>query len=142
MVRIIVAGSRDFNDYELLKEKLDLVKEAIGEFEVVSGKARGADSLGERYARENDLPIAEFPADWDKHGKSAGYKRNAEMADYAEGCIVFWDGISKGTQHMINLAKEKELNLAIVNYDRSRKGLPEQRPEPIKGVSGFTKRLL
>ena len=117
MVRIIVAGSRDFDDYDLLKEKLDKVKAHVGIFEVVSGKARGADSLGERYAKENDLPIAEFPADWDKHGKSAGYKRNAEMANYADGCIVFWDGESKGTQHMINLAKEKELNLAIVKYE-------------------------
>jgi hypothetical protein len=119
MVRIIVAGSRDFNDYELLKEKLDRAKDHFGIFEVVSGKARGADSLGERYARENDLPIAEFPADWDAHGKKAGFMRNADMADYADGCIVFWDGISKGTQHMINLAKEKELNLAIVNYGTS-----------------------
>jgi hypothetical protein len=125
MVSIIVAGSRDFDDYDLLKEKLDKVKAHLGIFEVVSGKARGADSLGERYARENNLPIAAFPADWDKYGKSAGYRRNEDMADYAEGCIVFWDGISKGTQHMINLAKEKELNLAIVNYDGSRKGFPE-----------------
>ena len=119
MVKIIVAGTRDFNDYALLKEKLDKVLAHFGKFEVVSGKARGADSLGERYARENDLPIAEFPAEWDKYGKSAGYRRNAEMADYADGCVVFWDGESKGTGHMIDLAKEKELNLAIVNYGTS-----------------------
>ncbi len=116
MIKLIIAGSRDFNDYELLKSKLDKVKKHYGEFEVVSGKARGADSLGERYARENNLPIVEFPADWDKNGKSAGYIRNAEMADYADGCVVFWDGVSKGTQHMINLAKEKEIQLAIVKY--------------------------
>ena len=116
MMKIIIAGSRDFNDYELLKSKLDKAKKHYGEFEVVSGMARGADSLGERYARENSLPIAEFPADWDKHGKKAGFLRNADMADYADGCIVFWDGVSKGTQHMINLAKQKEIQLAIVNY--------------------------
>ena len=116
MVKIIIAGSRDFDDYALLKEKLDKAKAHFGTFEVVSGKARGADSLGERYARENDLPIAEFPADWDTHGKSAGYKRNADMADYADGCIVFWDGESKGTKHMIDLATKKGIKLAVVNY--------------------------
>lgn len=116
MIKLIIAGSRDFNDYELLKSKLDKAKEHYGVFEVVSGKARGADLLGEKYALENNLPISEFPADWDTHGKSAGYKRNAEMADYADGCIVFWDGVSKGTQHMINLANKKEIQLAIVNY--------------------------
>jgi hypothetical protein len=114
--KLIVAGSRDFNDYELLKSKLDNAKKHFGVFEVVSGKARGADSLGERYAQENNLPIAEFPADWGTHGKKAGFLRNADMAEYADGCVVFWDGISKGTQHMINLAKEKEIQLAIVNY--------------------------
>jgi len=116
-ISIIVAGGRDFNNYELLKEKLDKLHRHFGGFEVVSGKARGADSLGERYALENNLPIAEFPADWDKHGKKAGFLRNADMADYADGCIVFWDGVSKGTQHMINLAKEKGIQLAIVRYD-------------------------
>ena len=115
-ISIIVAGGRDFNDYELLKSKLDKVKKHYGIFEVVSGKAKGADSLGERYALENNLPIAEFPADWDKHGKKAGFLRNADMADYADGCVVFWDGVSKGTQHMINLAKEKGIQLAIVKY--------------------------
>lgn len=115
MVKLIIAGSRDFNNYELLKKTLDKVKKVF-KFEVVSGKARGADSLGERYARENNLPIAEFPADWDTHGKKAGFLRNADMADYADGCIVFWDGVSKGTQHMINLAKEKGIQISIVNY--------------------------
>ena len=116
MFKLIVAGTRDFSDYELLKTTLDKVKKVF-EFEVVSGKARGADSLGERYARENNLPIAEFPADWDTHGKSAGYKRNADMANYADGCVVFWDGKSRGTQHMINLANEKGIKLSIVRYE-------------------------
>lgn len=116
MVKLIIAGSRDFNDYELLKSKLDKAKEYFGEFEVVSGRARGADLLGEKYAEENNLPIAEFPADWDTHGKKAGFMRNSDMADYADGCIVFWDGVSKGTQHMINLAKQKEIQIAIIEY--------------------------
>lgn len=116
MVKLIIAGSRDFNDYQLLKDKLDKAKEYFGIFEVVSGKAKGADSLGERYAKENNLPIKEFPADWDTHGKKAGYLRNEQMAQYADGCIVFWDGVSKGTQHMINLANQYNIKLSIVNY--------------------------
>ncbi len=116
LVRIIVAGSRDFNDYDLLKEKLDKLNEHFNGFEVVSGAARGADSLGEKYADENGLQVRLFPADWENHGKKAGYWRNSQMADYADGCVVFWDGVSKGTQHMINLAKQKGIQVAVVNY--------------------------
>lgn len=119
MIKIIVAGSRDFSNYSLLKDKLDRAKEHFGIFEVVSGTANGADSLGERYAEENNLPIKRFPADWDQYGKSAGYIRNEEMAEYSDGCIVFWDGESKGTKHMIDLAKKYNIKLSVVNYERS-----------------------
>jgi len=112
--KIIIAGSRSFSNYYLLKERLDQVKKAIGEFEIVSGKAKGADSLGEQYAKENELPIKEFPAKWDEYGKKAGYLRNEEMAKYADSCIVFWDGKSKGTEHMIDLANKYKLSLAVI----------------------------
>lgn len=116
MESIIIAGSRGFNDYNLLKQKLDEVRKTIGKFEIVSGTAKGADSLGEQYAKEFDMPVIRFPAKWDIHGKKAGYLRNEDMAKYADACIVFWDGESKGTQHMINLAKQYKLSLAIINY--------------------------
>lgn len=118
--RIIIAGGRDFNDYNLLKEKVDNIisdKRKTHQIYIVSGKARGADSLGEKYANENGLNIMEFPADWDKHGKSAGYKRNLEMAENADALIAFWDGDSRGTKHMINIAKEKNLLIRIIRYD-------------------------
>lgn len=121
MQKFIIAGSRDFSDYGLLKEKLDKLKDHFGIFEVVSGTARGADSLGEKYAEENKLPIKRFIPDWDKFGKAAGYKRNEEMAQYADGCIVFWDGKSKGTEHMINLAKKYNIQLSIINYEKPKK---------------------
>lgn len=118
--RIIIAGGRNFNDYNLLKEKVDNIisdKRKTHQIYIVSGKARGADSLGEKYANENGLNIMEFPADWDKHGRSAGYKRNLEMAENADALIAFWDGESRGTKHMIDIAKEKNLLTRIIRHD-------------------------
>lgn len=113
-MKVIIAGGRDFKDFELLVHSiwdLDLVTE------VVSGKARGADSLGEQWAKENNIPISAHPADWDTHGKSAGYIRNSEMADYADALLAFWDGKSKGTKHMIDLATKKGLEVKVVKYN-------------------------
>jgi len=116
MFKLIVAGGRDFNDYDLLESKLDKLLTNKTDVEIVCGKARGADSLGELYARNKGYGVAEFPADWNKYGKSAGYIRNKEMAEYADACVCFWDGISKGTGHMIDLAKEKNIDLRVISY--------------------------
>ena len=117
MFKVIIAGSRSFTDYALLKAyadfKLSAVQDAI---EVVSGGARGADALGERYAKEKGYWLTVFPADWQKYGKSAGYKRNSEMADYADALIAFWDGSSRGTKHMIDLAESKGLMIGVKFY--------------------------
>lgn len=75
--------------------------------EIVSGGARGADSLAERYAQENDIQLTVFPAEWDKYGKSAGYRRNHQIIDYADVVLAFWDGQSKGTKHAIELAEKQ-----------------------------------
>jgi hypothetical protein len=114
-MRVIIAGSRDFNDYELLKKHCDCLLQNQKEVEIVSGGARGADKLGERYASEKGYPLKKFPADWEKFGKSAGYKRNKEMAEYADSLIVFWDGISKGTKNMIGLASGRGLGVRVIN---------------------------
>ena len=84
--------------------------------EIVSGAANGADKLGEKYASEKEYSIKQFPADWNKYGKSAGYKRNEEMARYADALIAFWDGESKGTKHMIDLANKYNLKINIIQY--------------------------
>jgi len=115
-MKIIIAGSRDFNDYDLLKKKCDRFFGEKLYYEIVSGTAKGADLLGERYAKEKYYPITKFPADWDKYGKSAGYIRNKQMADYADGLIAFWDGKSKGTKLMIDLAEKKGIEVRIVKY--------------------------
>jgi len=121
MLQVIVAGGRDFTsekNYEMMKSWLlyffkDLFPHHI---EIVSGMAAGADSLAIRFAKEFGLPVREFPADWKRYGKSAGYKRNVQMAIYADACVCFWDKRSKGTKHMINIAKEHDLKLRVVKY--------------------------
>ena len=114
--KVIVAGTRYFNDYNLMRTKLDCFLKNLTNVEIVSGAARGADTLGERYAKEHNMQIKQFPADWDKYGKRAGYIRNSQMADYADYLVAFWDGKSRGTLLMINLAKEKGLKIKVVNY--------------------------
>lgn len=117
MFKVIIAGTRDFNNYHLLKMKLDkILSNIIDDIIIVSGKARGADTLGEKYAKEKGYQIAEFPADWEKFGRSAGYKRNVQMAEYADACVCFWDGRSPGTKHMINIANQYKLQIRVVKY--------------------------
>jgi len=114
--KVIVAGTRTFDDYELVEKHLDFLLQNRKEVQIVSGGARGADALGERYGYSHKCMVKVFPANWDKYGKSAGYKRNEEMAQYADACIVFWDGESRGTKHMIDLATKYGLKLKVVKY--------------------------
>lgn len=111
--RLIVAGSRDFNDYDLLKKTLDALLVNQHDVKIVSGGARGADALGERYAKENGHKLTIFPAEWTKLGKAAGFIRNEQMAEYSDALVAFWDGESKGTKHMIDTAKKFGLNIRI-----------------------------
>ena len=115
--KVIIAGSRDFNNYRLLKEKCDKILQNKSNIEIVSGTSRGADLLGEKYAKENNYIINRFPANWNHYGKSAGYLRNKQMAEYGDALICFWDGKSRGTLHMINLAQEYNLQIRIIKYD-------------------------
>ncbi len=123
ILRVIVAGSRDFNNYELLCDRLDfyLKRYPRERIEIVSGRARGADRLGEEYAKSRGLRLKEFPANWDKFGKKAGYLRNREMAEYGTHAVIFWDGDSRGTRHMIELAREKELEVRVVMFQQTKK---------------------
>ncbi len=114
--RVIVAGGRDFFDYKLLKEKLDVLLSNKENVVIVSGCAKGADMLGEKYARHNNLVISFYPALWGQFGKSAGFGRNLEMAKNADACICFWDGASVGTKHMIETAKSMNLKLRVIGY--------------------------
>lgn len=86
------------------------------EITVVSGGAHGADAIGEQYAKDRGYHVDRMTANWSKYGKGAGYVRNQEMADSSDALIAFWDGKSKGTQHMITLAKERDLIISVRRY--------------------------
>ena len=110
-MRTIIAGSREGFDYA---DVLCAVHECGWSVTtVISGNARGVDSLGERFANHRQIPCEIYPANWNLHGKSAGYKRNELMATKAEALIALWDGESRGTKHMINIAKRQGLRIYI-----------------------------
>ncbi len=114
--RIVVAGCRNFNDYDCAKIYIDYLIEKIrqnNEIIIISGGCRGADSLGERYATENGFKIERYTAEWDKYGKSAGPKRNKIMVEYCDYVICFWDGKSNGTKSMIKYANKLNKPLRI-----------------------------
>lgn len=115
--RVIIAGSRGFNDQKLLYDFCDKVLANIkDEIIVVSGAARGADYLGMCYANDRGYQIQYFFPEWDKYGKSAGYRRNVQMAENADALIAFWDGESRGTKHMIDIATERGLAVRVKRY--------------------------
>lgn len=110
-MKTIIAGSRNCTDYFQL---IEAVAECSWEItSVVSGMARGVDTLGIMYAHNNSLPLHKYPADWNKYGKSAGPKRNIQMVENAEALIALWDGESKGTKHMIDIATSKGLKVYV-----------------------------
>ena len=114
-MKTIIAGSRGVKLYRQIVEAVE-----NSEFDiscVISGTARGADRLGEDYAFKNDIACERYPAEWDKHGKSAGYIRNTLMADNADALIAIWDGESRGTKHMIDIARRKGLKVWIQNLN-------------------------
>ena len=118
-MNIIIAGSRNINmKHEDFNAKIDhLLQNCKEQVEIVSGRARGADRMGERYAAENGLKVHLFPAEWNTmrgFDKAAGYKRNEEMAKFSDALIAFWDGKSRGTKHMIDLAHKHGLRVRIV----------------------------
>lgn len=116
--KVIIAGCRDFADYELLKEKCNfyLQNKKPENIVIVSGHASGADALGERYAQERGLQLETYPADWKAHGRAAGPIRNAQIATVADALIALWDGKSHGIKNMIETARKHNLQVAVVRY--------------------------
>lgn len=117
----LVVGSRNFSDYALMETKLDRYLSNFSKIIIVSGGARGADTLAKEYARRKGYGYREFPANWNTYGKSAGYIRNEEMHKYisharCRGVVAFWDGQSKETAHNFELAKQYNNPIRVVKY--------------------------
>lgn len=112
-MKLAIVGSRGFSNYELLKETLKKYNIDV----IVSGGAEGADSLAEKYALDNNIPLIIFLPDWKQKGKKAGFLRNIKIVEACDGLIAFWDGESRGTKHSIDLAKKNYKFLEIV-YDK------------------------
>ena len=117
-MKVIIAGGRYFDNYELLSTKCDKILQNQDDVIIISGGAKGADSLGEKYAKERGYTLEIFPAKWDEHGKKAGIMRNVEMADNANSLIAFWDGNSRGTKHMVETATNKGLSVTVIKYKK------------------------
>ena len=117
--RLVVAGGRDFKDYPLMCKFLDSMLRAKAKTHaivIVCGMARGADKLGEKYAYERGYQVQPHPANWEEHGKRAGYLRNEEMAKNSDATVAFWDGVSVGTKHMINITIKNGNRAVVCNY--------------------------
>lgn len=120
--KVIIAGSRSFNNYGVLAKACDKIlsaKRKTHQIIVFCGEAKGADSLGKIYAQKNGFSVASFPANWTKHGKAAGVIRNAEMqAAGADALIAFWDGKSPGTENMIGIMRKAGKPVQVISVDK------------------------
>ncbi len=112
-MRTIIAGSRAINSYEIVRAAVEA--SGFNITRVVSGRAPGVDRWGELWAIKHKVPCSKYPADWRKHGRGAGFRRNEVMANSADALIAVWDGQSSGTRHMIATAMRKGLEVYVHN---------------------------
>lgn len=110
-MKVIVAGSRTITDYKIVEDAIN--ESGFNITEVICGKAKGVDLLGEIYGKENNISIKYFTPDWKTYGKKAGMIRNKMMGDYSHGLVAVWDGESPGTRGMIKYAKKKGLSVFV-----------------------------
>ena len=110
-MKVIIAGSREITDYDLILR--GVLNAGFDITAVISGGAKGVDTLGAQFANEANLPLFTFPAEWEKYGRKAGPIRNELMAKFGEGLIAVWDGKSRGTKHMIDRATAHGLKIHV-----------------------------
>lgn len=121
-MRLAIIGSRGFEDYDLLRSTMSEWFDPDGGGlsyaiqEVISGGANGADKLGARFARDNNIPLTELLPDWDKYGKRAGFIRNEDIVKSADFVLAFWDGVSRGTGHSLSIAKRLKKPTLIIYF--------------------------
>ncbi len=118
MNRLIIAGSRTITDRKFIQGAMNQAWKDLGPFQVIAGGARGVDSVAASLANDAGITTTILNADWDKWGKSAGYRRNEAMARVATHLLVVWDGESKGAGHMIDIAEKAGLPVRVVIYKK------------------------
>lgn len=119
-MKVIIAGSRTISDYFTIDYA---ISQALQEWnisirdikEIVSGKGRGVDTIGEQWASQHSIPVVSFPAKWVAYGNAAGPIRNQQMAVYADALVAIWDGKSRGTADIIQRAKTRRLKVYVYN---------------------------
>lgn len=111
-MKVAVIGSRTFDNYEEVKRTLSAINITL----LVSGGAKGADTFGEQYAKENNIPTKIFLPDWEKHGKAAGFIRNTDIINEAELVVAFWDQKSNGTKDSIEKADKAGKKILIITF--------------------------
>ena len=116
-MKLAIVGSRGFNDYSLLQNTIKSLSIDIST--IISGGAKGADSLAKQYAIENELELIEFIPDWNKYGLKAGMLRNTDIINEADCVIAFWDSKSIGTKDSIIKAKKSNKLLKVLEYNKT-----------------------
>jgi len=112
--KVIIAGGRDFTNYQMVEDHCDRILKNKENIEIVSGGATGVDALAETYSVKKGFQFIKFSANWKEYGKAAGPIRNRQMAKYADALIAFWNGQSRGTKNMIELAAKESLKTRII----------------------------
>ena len=112
-MKIGVVGSRDFDDYKKLEKELNKIE---GITEIVSGGAKGADTLAREFAEKNDIKLTEFKPDYEQYGRGAPIRRNKKIVEYSDQIIAFWDGESRGTKNTIDIAEKQDKPIIIIRF--------------------------
>ena len=112
-MKIGVVGSRDFDDYKKLEKELNKIE---GITVIVSGGAKGADTLAREFAEKNDIKLTEFKPDYEQYGRGAPIRRNKKIVEYSDQIIAFWDGESRGTKNTIDIAEKQDKPVTIIRF--------------------------
>lgn len=116
MIKLAIVGSRDFTDYETFQQALaEFISEYGMPTSIISGGARGADSMAEKWSLEEDIPIVIYYPDWNTYGRAAGPIRNSQIVNDATHMIAFPVGESRGTQDSIRKARAKRIPLKVIS---------------------------